>query len=286
MASRKQQKEEARQRRLEQERAAAAQAGRRRRLQMLGGVLVAAVAVIAVAIAISAGSSSGAPSAKPHSKEAVAADQHVDALLAGIPESGNTLGNPKAPVTVTEFGDLECSVCDVFATPPSFTNPEGESGTGWEDDLISQYVRKGVVKLVYRSLETASSGNPNSSAFALQQAAANAAGLQDKAWYYIELFYNEQGAEDSNYVSESYLEGLAKQIPGLNFSKWMADRNLASVKSQVTSDNAAGTAADTATGNGPSTPTLVVQGPDGKHILPPGLPNSYSSLTSAIKSVD
>ena len=39
--------------------------------------------------------------------------------------------------------------------------------------------------------------------------------------------YNEQGAEGTNYVTESYLQGLAKQIPGLNFKKWMSDRKLA-----------------------------------------------------------
>jgi hypothetical protein len=136
---------------------------------------------------------------------------------------------------------------------------------------------------VYRSLETASSGNPNPNAFALQQAAAGAAGLQGKAWYYIELFYNEQGAEGSGYVTESYLEGLARQIHALNFSKWMADRNLASVKQQVSSDNAAGIRVDA--GNA-GTPTLVIQGPAGTKTLPSGLPSSYGELQAAIKSVD
>jgi protein-disulfide isomerase len=241
-----------------------------------------AVAVIAVAIAISSGAS-GTTEVKPESKQAKTAVAHIDTLLAGIPESGSTLGRPGAPITVTEYGDLECSVCDVLATPPSVTNAEGESGTGWEDDLINQYVRTGRAKLVYRSLETASSGNPNPNAFELQQAAAGAAGLQDKAWYYIELFYNEQGAEDSGYVTESYLEGLARQIRGLNLSKWMADRNLAKIKNQVSSDNAAGISVD---GGNAGTPTLVIEGQDGTTVLPPGLPSSYGELEATIKSVD
>jgi protein-disulfide isomerase len=281
MASRKEQKEQARQERLARERAAAQRAQRTRRLQMLGGLVIVAVAVIVVVIAISVGGAT--PKAvKPASAAAKAAAARVDSLLAGIPQSGNTLGSPSAPVTVIEYGDLECSVCDVLATPPSYTNPEGEPGSGYLDKLINQFVRTGKVKLVYRSLETASSQNPNPNAFELQQAAANAAGLQDKEWYYIELFYNEQGPEGANYVTESYLEGLARQVPGLNFAKWMADRNLPSVKNEVRSDNAAGTAVD---GGQASTPTLLVKGPRGTKALPPGLPSSYGELEAAVRSV-
>jgi protein-disulfide isomerase len=281
MASRKEQKEQARQRRLAEEQAQAERALRARRLRTVGGVAVVAVAVIALVIAIS--SSSGTTAVKPHSKQARAAVAHVDTLLGGIPESGNTLGKASAPITVIEYGDLECSLCDVLATPASVTNAEGEAGTGWEDDRIEQYVRTGRAKLVYRSLETASSGNPNPDAFALQQAAAVAAGLQRKAWYYIELFYNEQGAEGAGYVTDGYLEGLARQIHRLNFSEWMADRNLTSVKNQVSSDNAAGSRVD---GGNAGTPTLVIRGPAGTKTLPSGLPSSYGELQASIKSVD
>ncbi len=249
---------------------------------MLGGVVVLAIVVVVVAIAISSGG--GSTSAiKPQSAGAKAASARVDSLLAGIPQSGNTLGKPNAPITVTEYGDLECSVCDVFAIAPSVTNAEGESGSGLENDVIDNLVRTGKAKLVYRSLETASSGNPNPNAFALQQAAAEAAGLQDKAWYYIELFYNEQGAEDTGYVTERYLEGLARQVPGLNFSKWMADRKLSSIKNEVSSDNTAGTAID---GGQPSTPTIVASGPNGQAKPIVGLPSSWGELEAAIKSVD
>jgi protein-disulfide isomerase len=47
-----------------------------------------------------------------------------------------------------------------------------------------------------------------------------AAGKQNKMWYFIELFYHEQGQENSGYVTESYLQGLAEQVPGLNISEW------------------------------------------------------------------
>jgi hypothetical protein len=96
--------------------------------------------------------------------------------------------------------------------------------------------------------------------------------------------YNEQGAEGNNYVTESYLQGLAKQVPGLNFKKWMSDRNKASLKSQVTTENNAGSAVDGGEG---STPTVVVAGPVGKTAAPIiGLPkNGYAAYVAAYNSV-
>ncbi len=282
MASRKEQKEQARAQRLAQEQAATDRAARQRRMQILGGVLALVVIVVVVAIVIS--SSGGGKTVKPETAAAKAAAKHVDSLLAGIPESGDTLGKANAPVTITEYGDLECSVCDVLATPTSFTNPESEQGSGWEDQLISQYVRTGKAKLVYKALETASSENPDTNAFTQQQVAAKAAGLQGKGWYFVELMYNEQGAEGDNYVTQSYLQGIAKQIPGLNFKKWMSDRKLASLTNQVVADNNAGTTVDSGQ---PQTPTVVIVGPGGKVATPIiGLPKSgYSAYVAAIKSV-
>ncbi len=283
MASRKEQKEQARAARIEQQEQAAAQAQRTRRIQIFGGAIAIAVIVIVVAVVIStSGGGGGGNTINRNSSEAKAAVAHVDSLLAGIPETGNTLGNPNAKVTITEYGDLECSICDELAAPTTFKNPEGEAGSGWEDQLISQYVRTGKAKLVFKSLETASGGNPDQNAFEQQQVAAYAAGLQNKAWYYIELMYNQQGAEGANYVTESYLQGLAKQIKGLNFKMWMADRKLSSLKNQIASEQAAGTSAD---GGSASTPTVVISGPKGSAAPIVGLPTSYSSYTSAISTV-
>lgn len=283
MASRKEQKEQARAARIAQEQAAAANAQRTRRIQIFGGAIAIAVIVIVVAIVITSG---GGSSVKPDSAEAKAAVKHVDSLLAGIPESGNTLGNAKAKVTITEYGDLECSVCDVFATPTSFTNPEHEDGSGWEDSLITSYVKTGKAKLVYKSLETASGENPDKSAFDEQQVAAYAAGLQGKAWYFIELMYNEQGAEGSNYVTESYLDGIAKQIKGLNYNKWLADRKLARLKNMLKTEGQQGAQADAVAQQGASTPTVVISGPKGTATPIVGLPTGeLGTYVSAIKSV-
>jgi protein-disulfide isomerase len=280
MASRTKQKEEARARRMAEERARAQAAERARRMRMLGGVVIIAIAVIAVVVAIS---SSGGGTAKPIQAGSAAAKADVTAvtnLLGGIPESGETLGSPNAPVTVTEYADLECPVCDAFALPTNRNTSDGTPGSGYLDQLISQYVRPGKVKLVYRSLETATGNGPNASMWAPQQAAAYAAGLQGKAWYYIELFYYEQQSETSSYVTPSFLAGIAQQIPGLSYSSWAASRSSSSLAAQVVSEGQAARSL-----NFQYTPTVVVRGPKGQAQPIQSLPTSYGQLTSAISAV-
>ena len=229
---------------------------------MLGGTVLLVVAVVALAIAISSG---GGSAPKVTGSSGKSAAQTVNGLLAGIPQSGNTLGSPTAKVTVTEFGDLVCPVCRDFTLGP-------------ENQIISNDVKSGKVKLVYRALATAS-GIANNSMFVPSQAAARAAGLQGKAWYYIELFYHLQGDETTSYVTPSFLDGLAKLVPGLDYSKWALDAGQSSLKTEVTSDQ------NTASSKGyKSTPTVVIQGPKGQ-AQPLVGDYPYTDLEAAIKSV-
>jgi protein-disulfide isomerase len=262
MASRTKQKEEARARRLAEERARAERQRRDRRLKMVGGIVLGAIAVVAVAIAVSSGGSgNGGLQSGAGASKTVAS---VERLLNGIPQSGATLGNPKAPVTVTYYGDLECPICRDFTL----------SG-GWPQ-LVANDVRQGKVKVVNRAFQTATT-NPQT--FQAQQIAALAAGQQSRFWDYVELFYYEQGAEGSGYVNENYLNGLAKQVPGLNVSQWQSARNSSTFLAQVQSDITSGTSAGVQ-----GTPTLIFQGPKGTASPSTGMP-SYSDLQQAIKKV-
>jgi protein-disulfide isomerase len=264
MASRKEQKEAARQQRLAEEQARAERARRDRRLRLLGGTVVGAIAIVVVAIAISSGGSS-AQVVKPTSAAAKQAQSKVNTLLAGIPQTGNTLGSPSAKVTLTEYGDLVCPVCKSFAL-------------GAENQLIANEVRKGKVKIVYKALETASQA-ANNAMFVPSQTAALAAGKQQKAWNYIELFYHEQGDESDSYVTDNYLGGLAKQIPGLNFNQWGSDRQASTLSTQVNADQNSAAAAGYN-----STPTLVVTGPKNQAAPIVG-DTTYADLQSKIQSV-
>jgi protein-disulfide isomerase len=217
--TRKQRREQARSERKALEAAAAAQTARRTRMIQLGGVIGVVVVIVAVILIATSGGgkSGGLPQSHTQRNKEVAA---VTSLIGGIHQSGNSLGNPKAPVTLQYFGDLECPICKEFTL-------------GALPAVIEKYVRKGQVRIEYHSLETATR-EPET--FRTQQVAAYAAGKQNLAWDFIELFYHEQGQEDSGYATESYIQGLAQQVPGLNLPDWTAARSDAALLEEVTHD--------------------------------------------------
>jgi protein-disulfide isomerase len=214
--TRKERREQARTERKALE-AATAQAARRRRMMQLGGVIGAAVVIIVVIVlATGGGKKEGLATGSQKNSEVTT----VSSLLGGIPQSGNVLGDPNAPVTLQYFGDLECPICKEFTL-------------GVLPTLIPKYVRTGKLKIEYHSMQTATHEQET---FNTQQIAALAAGKQNLGWYFIELFYHEQGQEDSGYVTESYLQGLAQQVPGLNLPDWSTARNDPALAEQITHD--------------------------------------------------
>jgi protein-disulfide isomerase len=216
--TRKQRREQARAERRAVEQAQVANAARRTRMTQLG--IVVAVAVVAIVAVLIASGGGGAAKPKPGSPEAVKEAGAVTSLIGGIPQNGNVLGSPTAPVTLVYFGDLQCPICKEFTL---HTLPT----------IIQKWVSPGKLKIEYRSLETATH---EPEVFKTQQVAALAAGKQNKMWNYIELFYHQQGEENSGYVTESYLQGLAQLVPGLNVSKWASERSEPALANQVASD--------------------------------------------------
>jgi protein-disulfide isomerase len=206
--TRKERREEARAARKAVEQESTQRDVRRKRLIQLGGAVIAALVVVGVAVAITtSGGSSHAT--KKSSSQGEKARAEVVSLLSGIPQSGNVLGSPSAPVTLQYFGDLQCPICREFSV-------------GAMPAIIEKYVRTGKVKMTYRSMETATR---EPSVFQEQQTAALAAGKQNFMWHYVELFYHQQGEEDSGYVTPTFLRERAEQIPGLDVAKWEEERH-------------------------------------------------------------
>ncbi|HEX4036088.1 MAG TPA: thioredoxin domain-containing protein [Solirubrobacteraceae bacterium] len=261
MASRAEQKAAARAAREARLKAASKNQARNTRLLRLASV-AGGVAIVIVVIILAVGGGSGSTTYTNKQAKAI-----VNHLLKGIPQSGNTLGNPKAKITLTEYGDLVCPICRDFAI-------------GGEHDTIAKEVRAGKVKIVYRADETAS-GAFNHKEFVPGQVAALAAGLQHKEWNYILLWYYEQKSEDTAYVTNHWIQGIALQIPGLDLTKWQSDRNSSALASRVKSDEQA-MAALVAAKEIPSnaTPTLVFSGSKGT-AQPVQAPLTYSQLKTA-----
>lgn len=204
-----------------------------RRLWQLGAVLFLAVAVVLVALVVSGGDSG--PKKKPG--EVVAGQTESREMLAGIPQRGITLGDPKAKVTVVEFADLQCPFCKEYALQ---TLPR----------IVQDYVRDGKAKLKFRTMSFL---GPDS--VSAGKIAAGAA-VQDKLWNFVDLFYFNQGPENSGYATEDFMRKLASAVPGLDYDKAASDgevRGPAALQAANTLANRYGVT---------GTPTLVV-GPTG-----------------------
>jgi hypothetical protein len=186
----------------------------------MGPLALVAAAVAVAGILVATGVSDVAGSSGQSSSARVEKD--VSVLLSGIPQSGDTLGQASAPITLQVFGDLESADVRTFVV--------------WLlPDIIREWVRKNIVKIQYRSFMTASS--PSQSVFMSQQTAALSAGVQDRLWNFIETFYHEQGQEHTGYVTEAYLNGIAGQISGLDVAEWESDRENSQLTKLVIEDD-------------------------------------------------
>jgi protein-disulfide isomerase len=217
--TRKQRRDAARAERKALEEAELARGMRRTRLTQLGLVVtIVVIAIVVIVVATSGGGSKGGlAKSEPEVNKNVTT---VKSIIGGIPQNGNVLGSPSAEATLVYFGDLECPICKEFTL-------------GALPGIISKWVRAGKLKIEYKSLETATR---EPEVFKTQQIAALAAGKQNLMWYFIELFYHEQGQEDTGYVTESYIQGLARQVPGLNLTTWAEDRKDPQFENTITTD--------------------------------------------------
>ena len=117
----------------------------------------------------------------------------VAAMLRGVPQHGVDLGSPRAPVTLYEFADLQCPYC-----------------AQWERNalpvLIRKYVRPGKLRIVFVGMTFL--GPDSTKAFS----AALAAGQQNRFWNVAELFYLNQGTENSGWVTDAFVRSVGRLV--------------------------------------------------------------------------
>jgi protein-disulfide isomerase len=206
MSSRVAEKKRLRAEREERERAATDQAQRKRRLGLLGAaVLVAAVAVVLAIVVSSSGGGTSQKASKPSA---------TTSLFAGIPQKGVVLGNPNAPVTLTEYADLQCPVCKDYTLAVLPT-------------LVKNYVRDGKVRMVFRNISII---GPESRTAA---EAGAAAALQNHLWQFADRFYHDQGEENSGYVTDTFVKKVGGQVAGLDVARMMSQRDSSGAQQQL-----------------------------------------------------
>jgi len=226
---------------------------RRRRLLQIGSAAAfLVVAAVLVLVVLSANDSSGGDT----NLEDV---RLVKKQLEGIPQSGTTLGDPRAKVTLFEFGDLQCPVCKAFSEEII-------------PDVIDSKVRSGEAKIDFRNYTIISQESIPAGA------AAIAAGRQGRGWSYIELFYRNQGPEASGYVTDAFMTEIAKGAGVPNIARWNKDRKSAKVIKEVED-----TTAEAQQLGFTGTPSFAVTGPGAKGMETLGTPGSAGEIEEAIE---
>jgi protein-disulfide isomerase len=174
------------------------------RARQLAGVAALAALVVAGMIAIGEATVKEAPQA-PRSGGSLVGVSEARARFAGIPQDGAALGRPGAPVTLVEFLDLQCPFCaqwDIQVMP-----------------AVLDRVRRGELRVVMRPLKFL---GPDS---VKAVGVAGAVALQDRLWQYVDIFFHNQGEENSGYVTDAFLRRVGGAVPGLDVDRALAGRD-------------------------------------------------------------
>jgi protein-disulfide isomerase len=218
------------------------------------GIVVAALVVVGIVVGVSlaGGGDDDAPSSITGASE-------VQAQLEGVPQSGNVLGDPDAPVEIIEYADLACPACQQASTT---TIPEA----------VDQIVKAGDAKLVFRPIAFISRSSERGAL------GAEAAGMQDAMWSFVELIYRNQGPEsDQDWLTDELMTDAVEQL-GLDVDQWTADyQGEASEQQFIKTDSQA---REDEVG---VTPTFIIRGPNGEKTVTGAV--EVSELQDAVNEV-
>lgn len=197
MASKADQKNEARLKREQAQAAAAAASKRNRNLQVLAGVIFAALVVVVLVVVLSGGKDTPDAGLGEDASGEVQGVAETKTLLDGIEQNGFALGDPKAPVTIIEFLDVQCPFCRDHQLDEQPT-------------IIKDLVRTGKAKLRMAPVALPQMGEDSIAG----RVVATRLAAQGKAWNFVNLFYFNQGNEATGYVTNDYLKKLVAAVPG------------------------------------------------------------------------
>jgi protein-disulfide isomerase len=221
-------------------------------LQLAAGAIFLAIAVVVVLIVVNA--SENGSGGDVGLEEVTAANK----LFQGLPQDEMTLGSPQAPVKLYEYGDLQCPVCKAFSeeiVPP----------------IIENQVKNGEVSITFRTYVVIGDESVPAGTAML------AAGEQGRGWNFLEIFYRNQGKERSGYVTDEFLESVAKAAGVKDLASWNKAR-----KSQRLEAEVAATSEEAQKLGFTGTPSFAVEGPKTQGLEALGFPESTGELESAI----
>ena len=184
---------------------------------------VVAVALIAGGLLLTGGGGSSAATTASTDTTSTGGKSPAVVLVSGIPQHGTVLGSPDTTVRMVQFEDLQCPICKEYTD-------------GAFPAIVNDYVRTGRIRLDFRGL--AFLGPDSLKALKI----AIAAGFQNKLWQVVGLFYANQGAENSGWVTDSLIDQILAEVPGLDAAKVKADAQGPKVAKEIAAAQAEGNA--------------------------------------------
>jgi len=224
-----------------------------RALAIAGGVVLAIVIAVVLGVVLSSRSSGGGsgivtsadlqglPATGSQSwANALPGASEANTLFKGIPQNGLVLGNPKAPVTMEMFIDVQCPVCQNYEVTqlPS---------------VVKKYIADGKVQLHLKPW-----------AFLGAQSFTGRRGViaaadQNKGFEYAKLLYDNQGTEETGWLTGREMAFIAASVNGLNLAQWRD-----AVNASASQSTAKGVDALAKQRNVQGTPTILVGPTNGK----------------------
>jgi protein-disulfide isomerase len=197
-----------------------------RALAIGGGIVLVVVIAIVLGVVLSSGGSSGGSGGVVTSSDmqglgatgnantpiALQGAPEANALFKGIPQKGLTLGDPKAPVTMEMFIDVQCPFCQDYETTKL-------------PAIVQKYIREGKVQL---HLKPWAFLGPQSHTGRLGLIAAS---FQNKGFEYSKVLYDNQQTENTGWLTGKEMAAIASSVTGLNMAQWQADTNGSASKS-------------------------------------------------------
>jgi thioredoxin family protein len=172
----------------------------------MGRGTMRAAAVVALAlVAAGCGGDGNGDGMAPEAERAPHGAASLGERFDGIPQDGSVLGRPDAPYTLVEFADLQCPFCARFDRDvlPA---------------VIDRFVRPGNLRVELRPVAFL---GPDSATGA---AATLAAGEQDRMWQFADLWYRNQGPENSGYATPEFLTVIGRAA-SLDLDRWQSQSN-------------------------------------------------------------
>ena len=190
-----------------------------RALLIAGGVVLAIVIAIVLGVVLTSGGNGGGggfvsssdmqdlpPTGSQSWAGALPGAAEANNLFKGIPQHGLTLGNPKAPITMEMFIDVQCPICQNYEVASLPT-------------VVKNNIANGKVQL---DLKPWAFLGPQSF---IGRYGVIAAADQNKGFEYAKVLYDNQQTENTGWLTGREMAVIAASVDGLDLAQWRNDVN-------------------------------------------------------------